>query len=54
MQAVIDHVIAKFSLKQPMPDDQSRADRDDAAEFAAQLLATYKNHLTERGLKSDR
>lgn len=54
MQVVIDQVIAKFSLKQPMSDDPSKAVGDEAAEFAARLLANYKNHLTERSLKSDR
>lgn len=54
MLAVIDQVIAKFSPKQPMSDSRSQAVRDEAAEFAAQLLVKYKNHLTTRSLKADR
>lgn len=53
MQTVIDHVISKFSIKQPMSDAQSQAVRDEAAQFAAQLLANYNNYLARRSLRSD-
>jgi hypothetical protein len=59
MQAVVDRVIRSFmskhpiSLRDPMSDGQSKAVRDDATEFARQLLENYKGQLAQRDLKPD-
>lgn len=51
MQPVIDRIIAKFTLKQPMSETQSQAVRDDAARFAAELLENYRSQLVRRSFK---
>ena len=59
MQAAVDRVIRSFtskhpvSLRNPMSDAESKAERDEATEFATQLLDNYKGQLAQRGLKPD-
>jgi hypothetical protein len=59
MQAVVDRVIRSFTskppvaLRNPMFDAESKAARDEATEFATQLLDNYKGQLAQRGLKPD-
>ncbi|HEY8332478.1 MAG TPA: hypothetical protein VIQ05_01685 [Tardiphaga sp.] len=50
MLTTVDRVIARLTWKHPMADRQVRAVRDDATQFAAQLLENYKSHLVQRSL----
>ena len=59
MQATVDRVLRTFrarlpvSLHDPMSDAQPRAVRDEATDFAAQLLENYKGQIARRNLKPD-
>ena len=59
MQAAVDRVLRTFrarlpiSLRDPMSDAQPRAVRDEATDFAAQLLENYRGQLARRTLKPD-
>jgi hypothetical protein len=59
MQAAIDRVIRSFtfgtpvSLRQPMPDEPTVADRNDVNEFALRLLNNYKGDLARRSSQRD-
>jgi hypothetical protein len=50
MQAVVDRVMRAFTLKDPMPDEQTEAVGREVTEFAVALLAKYKNQLAHRTL----
>ena len=59
MQAAVDRVIRTFrarlpaSFHDPMSDEQTQAVRDEATDFAAQLLENYRGQLARRTLKLD-
>jgi hypothetical protein len=48
MQAVVDRVMRAFTLKHPISDEEAEAIRQEAIEFAADLLEKYKNQLAHR------
>jgi hypothetical protein len=48
MLTTVDRVIAKLSQKLPASAAQAADVRDDAMQFAAQLLETYKGQLSRR------
>lgn len=48
MQSVLDRVVSTLTLRHPMSESQSQAVRDDAVQFAAQLLENYKTQLSQR------
>lgn len=48
MLTTVDRVIAGQSPEHPMSDAQSAAVRDDATQFAAKLLESYKGQLFRR------
>lgn len=50
MLTTVDRVIARLSLKHPVSGNHTAAARDDAAQFASQLLENYKGQLAQRGL----
>jgi hypothetical protein len=50
MQAVVDRVMRAFTLKHPISDQEADAIRQEATEFAADLLAKYKSQLAHRTL----
>jgi hypothetical protein len=50
MQAVVDRVMRAFTLKRPISDQEAEAIRQEATEFAIDLLAKYKSQLAHRTL----
>ena len=50
MQAIVDKVMRAFTFKPPVSDDEARLDREEASEFAAQLLENYRKQLALRTL----
>jgi hypothetical protein len=50
MLTTVDRVIARLNLKHPASNRQTVAARDDAAQFATQLLDNYKGQLAQRSL----
>jgi hypothetical protein len=50
MLTTVDRVIARLSLKHSISDRQMGAARNDAAQFALQLLENYKGQLVQRSL----
>jgi hypothetical protein len=53
MLTTVDRVIARLTLKHPMSDRQADAVRDDAAQFASQLLENYKGLLVQRSISAE-
>jgi hypothetical protein len=50
MQAVVDRVMRAFTLKHPISEQEAEAIRQEAVEFAADLLEKYKKQLAHRTL----
>jgi hypothetical protein len=48
MQAVVDRVIRAFTLKHSISDEEAEAIRQEAIEFATDLLEKYKTQLAHR------
>ena len=54
MQAIVDKVIRVFTLKHPVFDDEAKRVRQEATDFAAELLENYKSQLAQRTLRAGR
>jgi hypothetical protein len=54
MQTIVDKVMRVFTFKHPISDDEARSAREEATEFAAELLGKYKNQLAHRTLRAGR
>jgi hypothetical protein len=50
MQAAVDRVMRAFTLKHPISEQEAEAIRQEATEFAADLLEKYKTQLARRTL----
>ena len=50
MQAVVDRVMRALTLKHPISDEEAKAIRREATEFAIDLLEKYKSQLAHRTL----
>jgi hypothetical protein len=50
MQAVVERMVRAFTLKHPISDEEAEAVRQEVTEFAARLLAKYKDQLARRTL----
>jgi hypothetical protein len=48
MQAIVDKVMRAFTFKHPVSDDEAKLVRQEAADFAAELLENYKSRLARR------
>jgi hypothetical protein len=54
MQAIVDKVIRAFAFKHPVSDTETKLGRQEAADFAAELLENYKSQLARRTLRVGR
>jgi hypothetical protein len=54
MQTIVDKVIRAFAFKHPVSDAEGKLGRQEATDFAAQLLETYKSQLARRTLSAGR
>jgi histone H3/H4 len=54
MQAIVEKVMRVFSFKHPVPDPETARVSEEAAEFAAELLESYKSQLARRSLRAGR
>jgi hypothetical protein len=54
MQAIVDKVIRAFAFKHPALDAQTRVRRQEATDFAAELLENYTSQLARRTLRAGR
>jgi peptide deformylase len=48
MQAIVEKVMRALAFKYPVPDDEAKRARQEATEFAAELLKNYKSQLARR------
>ena len=51
MPAVVDRVMRAFTPKHPVSDEEAEAIRQEAMEFAIDLLAKYKSQFADRTLR---
>jgi hypothetical protein len=54
MQAIVDKVMRVFAFKHPVSDDEAEPVRQEATDFAAELLENYKSQLAQRRLRAGR
>jgi hypothetical protein len=54
MQAIVDRVIRAFAFKHPVSDAEAKLVRQEATDFAAELLENYKSQLALRTLRAGR
>lgn len=54
MQAIVDKVIRAFAFKHPASDAEGNPARQEATDFAAELLENYKSQLARRSLRAGR
>jgi hypothetical protein len=54
MQAIVDKVMRVLTFKHPVSDDEAKRVRQEATDFAAELLENYKNQLAQRTLRAGR
>jgi hypothetical protein len=54
MQAIVDKVMRVFTAKHPVSDDETKLARQEATDFAAELLENYKSQLAQRTLRAGR
>jgi hypothetical protein len=54
MQAIVDKVIRAFAFKHPGSEAEGKLARQEATDFAAELLENYKNQLARRTLRAGR
>jgi histone H3/H4 len=52
MQAIVEKVRRVFAFKHPVPDHETERVSEEAAEFAAELLESYKSQLARRSLRA--
>jgi hypothetical protein len=54
MQAIVDKVMRVFTSKHPVSEDGTKLARQEATDFAAELLENYKSQLDQRTLRAGR
>jgi hypothetical protein len=54
MQAIVDKVIRAFASKYPGPDAAGKIVRQEATDFATELLENYKSRLARQTLRAGR
>jgi len=54
MQAIVDRVMRAFTFKHPVADHDAGRTREEATEFAVELLENYKARLGRRTLGARR
>jgi hypothetical protein len=54
MQAIVDKVIRAFAFKHPGSDAEAKLARQEATDFASELLENYKSQLAHRALRAGR
>jgi hypothetical protein len=54
MQAIVEKVMRVFAFKHPVSEDDAERVREEAAEFAAELLENYKSELARRSFRASR
>jgi hypothetical protein len=54
MQAIVDKVMRVLTFKHPVSDDEAKCVRQEATDFAAELLENYKSQLAQRTLRAGR
>jgi hypothetical protein len=54
MQAIVDKVMRVFTFKNPVSENEAKLVRQEATDFAAELLENYRSQLARRTLGANR